>query len=190
MIGGQLALSTAIDSTLQAGFTASYYHYRLGSVADADIGDFRGNALSQGRYISDFHLIEALGTIGWKGPSRRWPVTLTADYVKNAGARVSGDSGYNLDLAIGANALPGDWRLAYNYSEVGVDAVLAAFSHDNIDISTNYRLHGLVVSYVPARHLLLDAAWYRFRPLDPHFVSALSDLEWANRVRLDLTAEF
>src|SRR3546814_4978505 len=83
----------------------------------------------------------------------------SADYVKNLGAAVSGDTAFNLELAAGRTAEPGDWRLSYNYSEVEVDSVLAAFSHDNIDLSTNYRLHGVGLSHVPARNLQFDLLW-------------------------------
>src|SRR3546814_125525 len=112
-------------------------------------------------------LLEGIGTLGWSGLSPRWPVSFTADYVKNLGAAVSGDAAFNVELAAGRTAEPGDWRLSYNYSEVEVDSVLAAFSHDNIDLSTNYRLHGVGLSHVPARNLQLDLLWYHYRPLDP-----------------------
>src|SRR3546814_2286266 len=65
---------------------------------------------------SDF-LVEGIGTLGWAGPSPRWPVSFTADYVKNLGAAVSGDTAFNLELAAGRTAEPGDWRLSYNYSD-------------------------------------------------------------------------
>ncbi|MBK6718380.1 MAG: hypothetical protein IPG62_00525 [Sphingomonadales bacterium] len=47
-----------------------------------------------------------------------------------------------------------DWRFGCGYAETGVDAVLAAFSHDNTDLATNYRQHTLLVDYVvvPKRH--------------------------------------
>lgn len=190
MLGGQIALSAPLGSALKAGVTGSYYHYRLGSVAGADAGDFRGNLLSGGRYLSDFHLIEGIGTIGWTGVSPRWPVTFTADYVRNLGAAIAGDTAFNLELAAGRTAKPGDWRLAYNYSEVEVDAVLAAFSHDNIDLATNYRLHGLGLSYVPVSNLQLDLLWYHYRPLDRAYAGALPPSDWVDRIRLAFMVSF
>lgn len=190
MLGGQLALSAPLGATLKAGLTGSYYHYRLGSVAGADAGDFRGNLISGGRYLSDFHLIEGIGTLGWSGLSERWPLAFTADYVKNLGAAVAGDTAFNLELAAGRTAKPGDWRIAYNYSEVQVDSVLAAFSHDNIDLSTNYKLHGVGIGYVPAPHLQLDLLWYHYRPLDPAYAGALPPREWLDRIRLAFMLSF
>src|SRR3546814_18923224 len=61
MLGGQFALSAPFASDFKAGLTGSYYHYRLGSVAGADAGDFRGNLISGGRYLSDFPLLEEIG---------------------------------------------------------------------------------------------------------------------------------
>jgi len=190
MLGGQLALSAPLGPDVKAGLTGSYYHYRLGSVAGADAGDFRGNLLSGGRYVSDFHLLEAIGTLGWSGPSERWPLAFTADYVKNMGAAVPGDTAFNLELAAGRVAKPGDIRLTYNYSEVEVDSVLAAFSHDNIDLSTNYKLHGLGLAYVPAPHLQLDLLWYHYRPLDPAYAGGLSPTDWLDRIRLAFMVSF
>lgn len=190
MLGGQLALSAPLSSNFKAGLTGSYYHYRLDSVAGADAGDFRGNLLSGGRYRSDFHLVEGIGTLNWTGLSPRWPLSFTADYVHNAGAVVSGDTAFNLEFAAGRTAKPGDWRLAYNYSEVEVDSVLAAFSHDNIDLSTNYKLHGFGIGYVPANHLQLDLLWYHYRPLDAAYAGTLSPTDWLDRIRLAFLVSF
>ncbi|MCW0197776.1 putative porin [Sphingopyxis sp.] len=190
MIGGQLALSAPLAPDIKAGLAGSYYHYRLGSVAGADAGDFRGNLISGGRYLSDFHLVEGIATLGWTGPSPRWPIGFTADYVRNLGAAVSGDTAFNLELTAGRISTPGDWRIAYHYSEVEVDSVLAAFSHDNIDLSTNYRLHGLGLSHVPAPHLQVDLLWYHYRPLDPLYAGGLSPTAWLDRIRLAFMVSF
>lgn len=188
MLGGQVAVAAPLASDLKLGLAGSYYHYRLGSVAGADAGDFRGNLLSGGRYLSDFQLLEGLGTLSYAGLSPRWPLAFTADYIRNLGAAVPGDTGFNLEFVAGRAVQPGDWRIAYNYSEVEVDAVFAAFSHDNLDLSTNYRLHGLGIGYVPAPNLLLDLAWYHYRPLDARYATA--PLTWLDRIRLNLMVSF
>ncbi len=190
MLGGQVIAAAPLSPALKVSLAGSYYHYRLGSVAGADAGDFRGNRIAAGRYLSDFHLVEALATLGWSGPSARWPVTVTADFVRNLGATVADDTGFNIELAAGRTAQPGDWRIAYNYSQVEVDAVFAAFSHDNIDLSTNYRLHGLGIAYVPARDLQIDLAAYHYRPLDPLYAGSAIPTDWLNRVRLNFMVSF
>ncbi|WP_447728630.1 putative porin [Sphingomonas koreensis] len=188
MLGGQLVAAAPLAPDLKLSLAGSYYHYRLGSVAGADAGDFRGNLLSGGRYLSDFHLVEGLGSLAYAGLSPRWPLTFTADYVRNLGAAVPGDTGFNLEFAAGRTAQRGDWRVAYTYSEVQVDAVFAAFSHDNLDLSTNYRLHGVGIGYVPAPNLLLDLAWYHYRPLDARYTT--TPLTWLDRVRLNFMVSF
>jgi hypothetical protein len=188
LLGGQLNAAAPLGSDLKLALAGSYYHYRLGSVAGADAGDFRGNLISGGRYRSDFHLIEGLGSLTYAGLSPRWPLAFTADYVRNLGAAVPGDTGFALEFAAGRIAQRGDWRIAYTYSEVQVDAVFAAFSHDNLDLSTNYRLHGVGLGYVPAPSLLVDLAWYHYRPLDARYTAA--PLGWLDRVRLNFMVSF
>ncbi|RSU72159.1 putative porin, partial [Sphingomonas koreensis] len=188
LLGGQLNAAAPLGPDLKLALAGSYYHYRLGSVAGADAGDFRGNLISGGRYRSDFHLIEGLGSLTYAGLSPRWPLAFTADYVRNLGAAVPGDTGFALEFAAGRIAQRGDWRIAYTYSEVQVDAVFAAFSHDNLDLSTNYRLHGVGLGYVPAPSLLVDLAWYHYRPLDARYTAA--PLGWLDRVRLNFMVSF
>lgn len=190
MIGGQLVAAVPMTPAVKLSLAGSYYHYRLNAIAGADSGDFRSNLISGGHYLSDFHLLEGLGTIGWVGPSPHWPLNFTFDYVRNLGAAVPADSGFNAELAAGQTAHRGDWRIAYNYSEVGVDAVFAAFSHDNIALATNYRLHGLSVAYVPASDIVLDAAFYHYRPLDAVYAGAVAPHDWLNRLRLNLLVNF
>src|SRR3546814_17337337 len=81
MLGGQLAFAAPLGSGFKAGLTGSYFHYRLGPVAGADAGDFRGNLIAGGRYLSDFHLVDGIGTLNWTGMSPRWPPSFTADHV-------------------------------------------------------------------------------------------------------------
>jgi hypothetical protein len=190
MLGGQIVAAAALSPALELNLAGGYYHYRLGSVTGADAGDFRGNLVVDGRYLSDFRLIEGIGTLTWTGHSPKWPVVFKADYVRNLGAAVPSDSGFNLEVGAGRTATRGDWRIAYNYSEVAVDAVFAAFSHDNIDLSTNYRLHGLAVGYVPMAGLILDLAFYHYRPLNPAYVGAQLPGDWLDRVRLNAMVRF
>ena len=68
--------------------------------------------------------------------------------------------------------------------------MFAAFSHDNLAIATNYQLHGLGVAYVPAERLLLDLAYYHYRPLDPLYAGGNDPGDWLDRVRLNLMLSF
>ena len=44
------------------------------------------------------------------------------------------------------------------------DAVLAAFSHDNTTLGTNYEIHTLSVDFVPIDRVFLNATLYHYRP--------------------------
>src|SRR3546814_10294606 len=110
-------------------------------------------------------------------------VPYTTLFRSNLGAAVSGDAAFNFELAAGRTAEPGDWRLSYNYSEVEVDSVLAAFSHDNIDLSTNYRLHGVGLSHVTARNLQFELLWYHYRPLDPLYAGSFRSEEHTSELQ-------
>lgn len=190
MLGGQLSFSAPLSPSVAISTSGSYYHYRLGSVAGADQGDFRGNLMAGGRYLSDFHILEWLGSIRWAAFGEKWPLALSIDYARNLGAAVPADQAFNVDLSAGRATAPGDWRLAYNYSEVETDAVFTAFSHDNIDLASNYRLHGVGLSHIPAPNLQLDLLWYHFRQLDAAYAGPAASREWLDRIRLSLMVSF
>lgn len=157
----------------------SIYDYELGSLAGADAGDLRTNRLTPtGRYRSAFHLRGATLEAAYQPRGGRWPLRLVADYVRNSGAVGGADSGFNLEGYVGRGEQPGDLRLGYAYAEAEQDAVLAAFSHDNTDLATNYRQHTLNVEYLLAPQVVLGGVYYRYRPLE----SAI-DKAWRQRLR-------
>ena len=190
MWGGQLGVELPLGEATKIQLAAAMYDYTLAGLAGADAGDIRSNLIGpDGRYVSDFDLADAIATLsyeGWGG----WPLHLTAEYVKNRGARVDGDTGYNVELTAGATEAPGDWKLSYGYSVAEVDAVLAAFSHDDTTIATNYRQHSLVVNYALTKHVLLDLTWYRYRPYDASFALVNDPADWLDRLRLHFLVTF
>jgi len=191
MAGGQLELKTTPARDWRLNLAASYYDYRLSSLAGADGGDFRSNLLRpDGRYVSDFNLIEAIPTLTYTGLGERWPVVLTGDYVRNLGARDSQDSAWSIDLQAGRASKPGDLRLSYSFAVAEIDAVFAAFSNDNLPLATNYRLHGLSLDYVLATNGMLNATLYRYRPEDARRLPAGQSMDWRNRLRLNLLLAF
>lgn len=187
MIGGQVALETP-SAPLQAELAVGYYDYSLRSVAGADVGDFRSNLFANGRYLSDFNLLDVIATVTWNGLSERWPVRVVGDYVHNFGAATGADTGFGIDLLVGRASQPGDWRFNYGYAQVETDAVLAAFSHDNTNLATNYLQHTLAVDFVPRPHFTLNATYYRYRQKD--VVAGLDFLGWQNRLRLNFMVGF
>lgn len=190
MIGGQLVASAPLSPQLAVGLAGGYYHYRLDSLGGADSGDFRSNLIANGRYLSDFHLLDAIASLTWHGADARWPVVLTANYVKNLGAAVSADTGFSVELAAGRTAQRGDVRVAYNYAQVGVDAVFAAFTNDNLALATNYKLHGLDIGFVPVKDVVLSAVFYHYRPLDALYAGSNQPHDWLDRLRLNFMVNF
>ena len=190
MLGAQAQASLPAGAEWNASVAAAYYHYRLDSLVGTDSGVFRTNLSSQGRFLSDFRLADMIGTLTYSGIGERWPVQLNADYVHNFGAAVEEDSGYNIELALGRTVAPGDLRFAYVHSRVGVDAVLAIFSRDNIPFGTNYMLHALTLDYVPVSRVLLNASFYHYRLLDAVYSGPFAAEDWRNRLRLSLMYSF
>lgn len=187
MIGGQIAVETQ-PAPLQAELAVAYYDYSLRSIGGGDAGDFRSNLFADGRYLSDFNLLDVIGAVTWRGLGELWPVRLVGDYVHNFGAVTDANTGFGIDLLIGRASKPGDWRFVYGYAEADRDAVLAAFSHDNTNLATNYLQHTFAVDFVPRPNLMLTTTYYRYRQkeLPPGIGSA----DWQNRLRLNLLVGF
>lgn len=191
MVGGQLALSAKPASAWAFDLAGGYYDYRTPLIAGADAGDWRSNLLRpDGHYLSDFNLFDVVGSVTFSGFGDRFPVRVVGDYVHNYGAAVADNDGFGADIFVGRASDKGDWRFQYGYAEMGVDAVLAAFSHDNTDLATNYLQHTLGVDFVPMRHVTLTATYYRYRLKNPVYAGALAPGEWANRLRLNLMYSF
>ena len=191
MAGGQVGYDSAARGDWKYDVSAAYYDYRLGSVAGADAGDFRSNLrTADGSYRSDFDLGDLLVGVTWSGAGARWAVRVVGDYVHNFGARTAADTGYGIDVAVGRAGRPHDWRVTYGYSVAETDSVLAAFSHDNIGIATNYRLHALTLDYVPWPDTLVSAIWYHYRQ-DQALDAGANDVnDWLDRVRIALLMSF
>lgn len=191
MLGGQLGYDSPAFGDWKFDASASYYHYTLDSLAGADAGDFRSNLRKpDGSYLSDFHLGDLLVGATYGGFGERFPLRIVGDYVRNFGAATSADTGYSLDLLFGRTSAPGDWRVGYGYSVAQTDAVLAAFSHDNTGIATNYRQHLLAADYVFAPNALITASWAHYKPYQAQDAGSLDPHAWLNRFRLALLVNF
>lgn len=189
MLGGQVAF--AGGEAFRYEIAAAYYDYMLRSLAGADAGDFRSNLRApNGGYLSDFDLFDTVGALTYSGFSDRWPLRLVVNYVKNFGAATDADTGYGADFLLGRATAVGDLRLGYGFAAVETDAVLAAFSHDNTTLATNYLQHTLSLDYVPAPHLLMNATYYRYRPWRPIDAGSNEPRDWLDRLRLNFLVSF
>jgi hypothetical protein len=191
MIGGQLAWGHSLSAHLKLELAAAYYDYRLRNAPGTSPAAFRGNLVGpDGGYLSDFELADGIAAVSYDGFAPQWPVRLQGDYVRNLGAAVPDDTGYELDLLVGRASKAGDWRFMYGYSEAGVDAVLGVFSTDNTDIPTNYVQHTLALDYMLAPNVSLNTTAYRYRPKNGLYAGLRDPKEWLNRVRLNLQVSF
>ncbi|MBD9480171.1 putative porin [Pseudoxanthomonas sp. PXM02] len=191
MAGVQLGYDSPALGGFKVDLSGAYYRYSLGSVAGADAGDWRTNRLNpDGTFLSDYELANLLVGATWQGPSEKWPVRVVGDYVKNLGAIDNQDTGYGVDVSLGRASKPGDWRFTYGYSQTEVDAVLSAFSHDNIGIATNYKLHAFTVDYTPMPKTMVSALWYHYKPNDPTYAGSNTPSDWLDRIRLFFLVNF
>lgn len=191
MAGVQFGYDSPAHGAFKYDLSGAYYRYSLGSVAGADSGDWRTNRLNpDGTFLSDYELANLLFGATWQGANEKWPVRVVGDYVRNLGAIDDEDTGYGVDVSVGRASKPGDWRFTYVYSQTDVDAVLSAFSHDNIGIATNYKLHALTVDYTPMPKTMISAIWYHYKPNDPAYAGSNTPDDWLDRLRLFFLMNF
>lgn len=189
MIGVQLGLDFAPHSNLKLELAAGYYDYMLKSLGGGDTGDFRTNRFVAGRYLSDYNLLDVIAAVNWQGFGAQWPVRIVGDYAHNFGA-ADENSGFGADLIVGRAGKPHDLRFTYGYAQADTDAVLAAFSHDNTSIATNYLQHTLAADYTVTANLILNATFYHYRPKNAVYAGTNSPTDWLNRLRLNVLVTF
>jgi hypothetical protein len=187
MAGAQAQISVSGASAWSLALSGGYYDYTIESLRGADAGDTRSNRLTADglRYLSDFDLLDWTLHFDHPGFGRRYPVKLVGDYVKNLGADDQND-GFGFDLFVGRAAARGDTRFRYGYAQAGTDAVLAAFSHDNTSLATNYRQHTASFEWQLRDELQLSATWYLYRQLEAGAVPN----PWISRLRLNALVTF
>lgn len=189
MNGLQLGFARAGMGPWSFDAAVAYYDYELDSLVGAGPGDLRSNLLTPDgtAYLSDFDLLDTVVAVTYAPVGTRWPVRGTLDLVRNLGAATAADTGYGIDLAFGKIANAGDVRFTYGYAVVETDAVLAAFSHDNTTLATNYRQYTLAIDYLLTPNIVLNGTWYRYREKERRN-PALDG--WLDRVRLNFMVQF
>ena len=191
MGGVQLGFDSPSYGGFKYDLAGGYYRYSLGSLAGADSGDWRSNRRNpDGSFASDYELVDVVAGLSWQGANEKWPLRVVGDYVRNLGAIDNQDTGYSVDVSLGRASKAGDWRFTYGYSQTDVDAVLAAFSHDNIGIATNYNLHALTLDYTPMPKTTISAIWYHYKPNDLLYAGTNQPDDWLDRFRLFFLMNF
>ena len=127
-----------------------------GSALGVSIGST--NATNRdGRLSSGYNLVDLIGRLEWTR-SKRFPVTLLFDFVKNTQARdvvaASGrvlrnreDAGYWAEVQVGKTRERGDLLLGYTFLRIEKDAVLAPFNFSDIVQPTDVRGHRVIAAY-------------------------------------------
>jgi hypothetical protein len=186
MGGAQLTVSAPAGSRWRVAGSVGYYDYRIRSLTAAGPGDTRSNLLNPAgtAYLSDFNLLDFLLAVDYSGIGEHYPLRLVGDYVHNGGAD-SLNTGWGADLFVGRASSKGDVRYRYGYGVSENDAVLAAFSHDNTTLGTDYEIHTLSVDAVPLAGLFLNATLYHYQP---H--RAIPGKKFQDRLRLNAMIAF
>lgn len=190
MIGGQLQFESPKAAPVSFEVAVGYYDYRLASLAGGDSGDFRTNRFAAGHYLSDFNLLDVIGAVQFNQLGESWPVRIVGELAHNFGATTDQASAFGMDVLLGRASTLHDLRIGYGYAEAGVDAVLAAFSHDNTNLATNYRQHTALVDYVVMPNVVLNATYYRYKAKSLLFLPTPSAANWADRLRFSILANF
>jgi hypothetical protein len=194
MWGAQLKLSGTPAAGWVVGVAAAYWDYTIPSLTHADDpGDTRGNRLTPdgGAYLSDFDLADVTVSATLPGLGDALPLRLVVDAVRNLGAYDGDDSGLSVEVYAGTPFVPRRFELMYGYARCETDAVLGAYSHDNLPLATNYRSHTLRGAYGVLKDTALSLTWYYFCRLerDPALPGVAYD-DYSSRVRLDLMVRF
>ncbi len=117
--GIDLALADDVDLVAGAGY------YRFDTAGNRTFfGDdeFFGNTIdpNTGRYLYDYHEVEAFAEIGFSMLDR--PASAFVDYVVNLDAD-RGDTGYAVGVKLGSAKAPGSWDASVIYEDLEADAV-------------------------------------------------------------------
>lgn len=189
--GVQLGYDTPRLGDWKFDASAAHYDYTLGSMAGGNANDWRSNLRNpDGSYLSGYRLVDVIVGASYQGLGERWPLRIVGDYVHNTAAKVDADSGYSADVTLGRSSQVGDWRFSYGHAMAENDAVLTAFSTDNIGLASNYRMHSLGVDYMVWPKTTLSAVWFRYRPLSARYAGSNDPDDWINRFRIALMVGF
>lgn len=140
------------------------------------------NAINRdGRLSSGFNLVDLIGRVDLNY-SKRWPVSLLFNYVRNTQTRdvvVAGPGGANLILPNNENegywaeiqvgrlqerkagediARPkrGDWMFGYTFLRIEKDAVLTPFNFSDIQQASDTRVHRFMINYTADSRVLIS----------------------------------
>ena len=115
MYGGQLVLNHALSLDLSVNLSLAYFDYDLDSELGANQSDYRENRRGDdGRYLSDFNLLDGILRFNYLGLGDGWPFNLGFETVRNLGAETPEDLGYSLFMQLGTADEHNPLRIGYS----------------------------------------------------------------------------
>lgn len=164
MLGAQVFTSLHPTMRSNATFALSHYNFDLDAIDSADLGDFRTNRRTlSGAYASKFQITDVFGQLSMPTRSKDWLLRVTAQAAYNSGASAWDSFAYTTGLALGDLASGGKKEISYWYSKVEQDAILTAFSHDNIPLASGYELHNANTTLRISDQIQLDGSLFLYR---------------------------
>jgi hypothetical protein len=188
----ELSGSSRLREATTARASVAYYGYDdpTPDGSTALLADNAGNATidldadgAPDAFAADFGVLDAVASLTHDGGA--WPVTLSAEHIRNLRSEVGSDAGWAAGLALGKAALPGEWRAYYQWQVVEREAVFSAFAQDDFLLATNHESHVLGVQLQVSRDVGLHL-WALVS--SPEETTVRDDEQW--RVRLDLNIKF
>jgi hypothetical protein len=156
---GELGLE---KSAYKLGFTVSSFAFTNADPLAAAIADERLDARNTNRvnnlgtgFVSGFNLVDVIADATFQTARKEYPISFTADFVKNLDAVGGDDTGVWLETQYGSAETLKTWSLGYTFSRIEEEAVLSPFLFDDM-LGTNATMHLATASYVPLRNTNVD----------------------------------
>jgi hypothetical protein len=216
LFGGQAQTDWQFSNVVSANFNVSYYAWNrpdqivpaLGAATTQVNGGITNGAGVTGNqngalgttnrivrnaagvpigFLAGFHLVDFLGNITWQ--VKRYPVTVTFDYVHNATDRVDDEKdAFWVGGQIGQTKEKGGWLAGYYFTRIDQDAVLVPFNFSDI-LGSNSRAHMPTFAYQVANNVTLQ--WTGLFSQRANKIVPLSPFNrYLNRMQFDMIYKF
>jgi hypothetical protein len=117
-------------------------------------------------FLSGFNLVDLIADVVLMTGRKDYPVSLTADFVRNLDAAGGDDNGVWLETQYGSAEALKTWALGYTFSRIEEEAVLSPFLFDDM-LGTNATMHLATASYVPFRNTNVDLTFIFGKWINP-----------------------
>jgi len=165
--------STRVTETARLDLSAAWYGYSNPGVV-------------VGTTVDEYQLLDVIAALTIDDTSRPW--IFSAEGIGNVGVHTDADTGWALGVSYGQIRETGDWRVYYQYQEIGDDAVFAPLADGDFLVNHNFRGHVFNADYRVTGKSTLRLRVLQATALDEDRASAFA--EDPLRVRLDYSVKF